>query len=513
MNIQQNNNDFDHEFSDDEVSEVDPLQLTTNLQTRKYFSHFVRLSLLKEIVEYENSLDEYESRESYDINNARRILGMNPLGFYDSFNLNKFFDFSQEHKFMLFFNNKEITNNKFSIALDYLLKKNKIIQLNTGNPLIFIGDNIQNIKSRVDEFIKLPTIIGENWTGDNLFLTNQIKDRLNSNGNDGFALNKSYLSKLMDIPYHHLSSQLNENKIVKSNKLRLKKKLSKKPYILRPLHSVFLEKYVKQNMGNKKITIKIMKEALKLEFPEISHHKLSNQTLSNFLRKFCKCSFKKISLTKVGNDFVENIMEKQKRMVVADYMINIFEYFEVIFLDECYFFSDYSKFYSWSLRNVANRFINNGTTFKFAIYAAISKKRFLGFQIQNLGTSKSSEFIEFLKNLIDQIFEGITAKKKNFLIFMDNSSVHRSNIVKEFFKQNNIKVVFNAPKTPSFNPIELLFNVWKQKVGKKIYEEEQEMMTEIFHQAECISQSEVIPKFVIKSLEEWKKYSDHFYSS
>ena len=74
----------------------------------------------------------------------------------------------------------------------------------------------------------------------------------------------------------------------------------------------------------------------------------------------------------------------------------------------------------------------------------------------------------------------------------------------------HIKVIFNAPTTPSFNPIEYMFNDWKHRVGQTLYNEPNKMMKIIFKEAVEINKSEVIPKYIEKSLREWKRYSDDF---
>ena len=52
---------------------------------------------------------------------------------------------------------------------------------------------------------------------------------------------------------------------------------------------------------------------------------------------------------------------------------------------------------------------------------------------------------------------------------MDNSPFHRAKKVRDYCETNKIKVIFNAPYTPDFNPIENLFCLWKKKVHTQIY--------------------------------------------
>ena len=61
--------------------------------------------------------------------------------------------------------------------------------------------------------------------------------------------------------------------------------------------------------------------------------------------------------------------------------------------------------------------------------------------------------------------------------------------------------------------IELLFNNWKQRVATKIYDKEDVFRDEIIFQAKEISKADIISKLVLNSLNEWKKYSDHFFET
>ncbi len=48
---------------------------------------------------------------------------------------------------------------------------------------------------------------------------------------------------------------------------------------------------------------------------------------------------------------------------------------------------------------------------------------------------------------------------------MDNWSVHKSYKCQNYFKYYDLKVFFNAPNTPQFSPVELLFKNWKTLVN------------------------------------------------
>ena len=62
--------------------------------------------------------------------------------------------------------------------------------------------------------------------------------------------------------------------------------------------------------------------------------------------------------------------------------------------------------------------------------------------------------MNFIKSNVDIL--------KNRTIILDNARIHHYNKVKQFAIENNITLLFNAPYSPIFNPIELIFNTIKK---------------------------------------------------
>ena len=63
-------------------------------------------------------------------------------------------------------------------------------------------------------------------------------------------------------------------------------------------------------------------------------------------------------------------------------------------------------------------------------------------------------FLEFLKELdLDQ----------RHVVLLDNVAFHHSKVVKEFFKERRINVLYTPPYCPWFNPIELCFSIVKRQ--------------------------------------------------
>ena len=52
------------------------------------------------------------------------------------------------------------------------------------------------------------------------------------------------------------------------------------------------------------------------------------------------------------------------------------------------------------------------------------------------------------------------------IIFMDNVAFHKTNLVKTFAQNNNIRLEYIPPYSPFLNPIENMFSKWKEIVRR-----------------------------------------------
>jgi len=72
----------------------------------------------------------------------------------------------------------------------------------------------------------------------------------------------------------------------------------------------------------------------------------------------------------------------------------------------------------------------------------------------------TEEFQRFIK-LLSERFSG-----KPFALFLDNLSVHKTNVSKELLESLGIKSIFNVPYSPQFNGIESYFSLLKAEYKK-----------------------------------------------
>jgi hypothetical protein len=73
-------------------------------------------------------------------------------------------------------------------------------------------------------------------------------------------------------------------------------------------------------------------------------------------------------------------------------------------------------------------------------------------------------FRDFLESLFSQIIP--QHHRRKIVVFLDKSSVHRSNLIEEHCQKYEIKMISNAPYCPDFNPISVVLFSDHSIIGK-----------------------------------------------
>ena len=92
-----------------------------------------------------------------------------------------------------------------------------------------------------------------------------------------------------------------------------------------------------------------------------------------------------------------------------------------------------------------------------AVVAIISQRSGLVAINMRPGSYKSDEFIDFIRSVTENQREVI----KNGVILLDNASIHTSKKTKAFLNQNDVKVIYNLPRRPDLNAIEMFWGAAK----------------------------------------------------
>ena len=414
--------------SSNSSEESDDMEENDDMVEGEHSGSFTKLVILHKI--HANDLeiyneDEYIKYVLNDINDVRRRFGVPERSTNETFSLFTAQDFTTEYRSM-FYNGslKESLDHKFLMAEDFLKGFGNIspmIEFDV-HPLILQRDILEIMEKRMEC---------------NKFLTKP----------------------------EHVDHFLKTGKLRISNEMRRKKQISKKNPKLGEIHRKFVMKLIGEieNLG-RKVTVKMVRDSILESFPL---SKLDLKTVRNFMKVKCNLSYKKCRVSKVGSSAaLITDQDLLKRFIVAQFMIDLFEFFEVIFIDECYFHSN-TSFYSWGPKGQAIELPGAPSPLKIGVCAAISKTKFLGYKLLSEVKADQHIFLEFLEDLLINFVPQNCSNK--IVLFLDNSSVHRAKQVKEYCKKKGIKLIFNAPYSPDFNPIENLFNLWKTRTHTQVF--------------------------------------------
>ena len=89
------------------------------------------------------------------------------------------------------------------------------------------------------------------------------------------------------------------------------------------------------------------------------------------------------------------------------------------------------------------------------------------------------------KTYMREIIALYSVDDENFLFVMDDASIHRREVA-ELAEEHGCKVLFNAPYSPECNPIEMVFGIWKTRVGKMMKVDIADVLTNI---ARCFEET------------------------
>ena len=257
------------------------------------------------------------------------------------------------------------------------------------------------------------------------------------------------------------SSIFNWVKLLNMDKLTEKKKYTKISKITSQI-KYFIKNYVirKIYFDYKKL-IKTIKNKFKIN--------ICKSSIYNVLHKL-HITYKKIKKKKIyGNqkklkNKIKNFKKKIKKININD----------IISVDEVSFDTNISAEYGW---NYSGKRIhkNIGATWKrYTAICAITNKKVLNVHIIRK-SAKREDFLNFIKKVMTNI------KNKYFLL--DNASIHHAKIIKECVSKTTNELLFNAPYSPEFNPIEKIFSKIKTIVRYKNNNNNEHILLKNIHSA------------------------------
>ena len=148
-------------------------------------------------------------------------------------------------------------------------------------------------------------------------------------------------------------------------------------------------------------------------------------------------------------------------------------------------------------KELQKHFQHKHTKERVSCLSAISTDGFMIYKLFK-GTVNSENYLSFIKEFLQYFFI-------KSILLQDNARIHHAKIVSEFAKENNIKLKFNPPYSPEFNPVEELFR--KIKILLRNKHEHSNLENDIKYVYNNVSLND-IKSFFNNSYKEIEKYQN-----
>lgn len=184
-----------------------------------------------------------------------------------------------------------------------------------------------------------------------------------------------------------------------------------------------------QNEINKELSLSTIFKILKKN--NFSHKKINNNIIYKNIEEIDKDRIK----------FVKNLTKEN--------------FCNLLCTDESSFNINQIKNYGYSKKGeaIVKNKKHKRTKDKRSLISIISINKILTYNIYNK-TVNGEDYYNFLKSNVEIL--------KNKTLLLDNARIHHYKKVKKFANENNITLLYNAPYSPLFNPIELIFGEIKK---------------------------------------------------
>jgi len=174
-----------------------------------------------------------------------------------------------------------------------------------------------------------------------------------------------------------------------------------------------------------------------------------------------------------------------------------------IYIDETSFQADLVHNYYYVRKGSERIHKTVVRTKNISTICAITNDSVIGYQSFKGGLT-ASDFAAFLTELLNNNLD-IKSDLNAYIFITDNAAIHHAKIIKEFLQ--NLPILYLAPYSPFFNPIELLFSRWKYYFRSKDSRSLKEVLQNITRSFQNIPFS-LLPKIFTHSLKFYPKGLD-----
>lgn len=230
----------------------------------------------------------------------------------------------------------------------------------------------------------------------------------------------------------------------------------------------FIIKQLENNPDRSKLTCRNLAALYSKESGKVIH----KSQMNNIMRK-------KIGLHYIKTSLKTSKINSKKNLLFSFCFIRIVIRaiklgFKILYQDESSILNSNNNYRCWRFED-EKIFINSGKKKRKNLILLIGEDSIIHYKFNDESTNEQS-FLSFMKESINKIKE---AGIEKYLIIMDNLSVHKTGTLLNFYKDNNINILFNSPYCSYFNNIELAFRSLKSVIYKKVFANIEEVEKEI----------------------------------
>ena len=229
------------------------------------------------------------------------------------------------------------------------------------------------------------------------------------------------------------------------------KSLDKKSYMKKSKYTAeikcFIRAYVLKYKSFKCINlISLIKRRYTVKTSKSSIYRILDKMKLTYKKTRRKLIYKKSLIKKKRKEFIKKISK-----------LNLDD---IISIDETSIDNQLYPLYAWGPKGTRIETVRNAVRLRYTIITAISKNKIIHYEIIKNSTN-SVHFKNFIETLVKK---GICKK----YLLMDNARIHHAKIVKDYVSTTSNILLYNAPYTPEYNPIEMVFSKLKSILRSKI---------------------------------------------
>ena len=233
-----------------------------------------------------------------------------------------------------------------------------------------------------------------------------------------------------------------------------------------------LTEFIKSKFTNEEIRSSLSCRKLVTMYEQETGKKTNRTTVNKIIKntlgfRYLKTTTKCPKINLVEN---KNISFAFIKIVARAIMLG----FNIIFLDESNITNKNSN-YRCFRKYDETIYFKYSRLFKSNLLLAVDEKNVLYYEITDDTTSEAI-FLSFAKNLINKLKDNYN---KKYILVLDNLSSHKTSLIKQFFIDNKINIVFNSPYHSEWNSVEYAFRALKRKTYQILFKSKEEQINYI----------------------------------